>query len=159
MSDNRLTYHSLKFENEVLAKKQEPKCRIWNNEEITHIIEQLCDPSGTYLRANRSLQHFRVLKALEVKELCYLDPYNNGESLKVIAFEDLFDELYWAWEQIGFAGWKPLHQKIREQGYYICILVVSRDGLCVHWAPGGHQPWALLGSSLLLLSCVLLYIQ
>ena len=54
----------------------------------------------------------------------YLDPYNNGESLKVIAFEDLFDELYWAWVQTGFAGWKPLHQKIREQGYYICILVV-----------------------------------
>ena len=67
MSDNRLSYHSLKFEDEVLAKKQEPKCRIWNNEEVTHIIEQLCDPSGTYLRANRSLQHFRVLRALEVK--------------------------------------------------------------------------------------------
>ena len=33
----------------------------------------------------------------------------------------------------------------------------NRDGLWVHWAPGGHQPWALLGSSLLLLSCVLLY--
>ena len=35
----------------------------------------------------------------------------------------------------------------------------GRDGLWVHWAPGGHQPWALLGSSLLLLSCVLLYRQ
>ena len=32
----------------------------------------------------------------------------------------------------------------------------DRDGLRAHWAPGGHQPWALLVSSLLLLSCVLL---
>ena len=135
MSDIRLNYHRLKFANEIFTKKQEPKCRIWNNEEIQHIIEQLCDPSGIYLRANRSLKQFRVLEALGVKELRYLDPYSNGESLKVVAFENLFDDIYWSWEQTGFAGWKPLHQKIREQGSYISLLVVK---LFLEYSPS-HQ--------------------
>ena len=93
MSDIRLNYHRRKFEDEVLAKKQESKCRIWNNKEIEGIIEQLCDPSGTYPRADRSLQHFRVLKVLEVKELRYiLDPYNKDKSFQVVSF----DKLYWS---------------------------------------------------------------
>ena len=124
MSDNRLNYHRRKFEDEVLAKRQEPKCCIWDNQGVQDITEQLCDPKGTFLRANRSLKHFEVLETLEVKELRYLDPYNN-KYLKVVAFEDLLDQLYWAWEQTGFAGWKPLHHKIREQGIYISVLVVK----------------------------------
>ena len=40
MSDNRLSYHRRKFEDEILVTKQEPKCRIWDQEEIDHIIEQ-----------------------------------------------------------------------------------------------------------------------
>ena len=124
MSDIRLNYHRRKFEDEVLAKKQEPKCRIWNNKEIEGIIEQLCDQSGTYPRADRSLQHFRVLKALEVKELRYIDPYNKDKSFQVVSFEDLFDKLYWSWEQTGFAGWKPIHHNLREQGIYISVGLV-----------------------------------
>ena len=124
MSDNRLKYYCLKFENEVLARKQEPKCRIWNNEELQHIIDQLCDPSGTYPRAHRSLKQFQVLTALGVNELRYLGPYNNDESLKIVAFNNLFDILYWAWEQIGFSGWKPFHKKIRGHGYYISIVLL-----------------------------------
>ena len=124
MSDIRLNYHRRKFEDEVLAKKQEPKCRIRNNKEIEGIIEQLCDPSWTYPRADRSLQHFRVLKVLEVKELRYIDPYNKDKSFQVVSFEDLFDKLHWSWEQTGFAGWKPIHHNLREQGIYISVGLV-----------------------------------
>ena len=121
MSDNRLTYYRQKFE-EILVKKQEPKCRIWNCEEVEDLTNQLCDSKRTFPRTNRSLKHFHVLEASQVKELRYIDPYNKT-SLKVIAVEDLFEQLYWAWEQTGFAGWKPLHHKIREQRIYISVLV------------------------------------
>lgn len=127
MLANKLNYHRRKFEDDVLEKKHEPKCRIWSNEEIQNIIEQI-DPRGNLPTNNRSFQNFRVLKALEVKELRYLDPYNKDptcQSLKVIALEDLFDSIYWSWEQTGCAGWKPLHHKIREQGCYISIEVVK----------------------------------
>ena len=86
MSDNRLTYHRQKFEEEILVKKQEPKCRIWNCEEVEDITIQLCDLKGTFPRTNRSLKHFHVIEASQVKELRYIDPYNTT-SLKVIAVE------------------------------------------------------------------------
>ena len=123
MSDSRLSYHRRKFEDEILVKKQEPKCRIWNKEDMNHIIEQLCEQNGTFLRASRSLKQFRVLESIGVKELRYIDPYSHT-SLRVIGYEELFNQLYWAWEQTGFAGWKPLHHKIREQGLYISIEIV-----------------------------------
>ena len=95
MSDDRLNYHRRKFEDEVLAKKQEPKCRLWDNQGVQDIIEQLCDPKGTFLKANRSLKHFEVFRDLRSKGITLLRPISN-KSLKVVAFEDLFDQLYWA---------------------------------------------------------------
>ena len=121
--DNKLNYHRRKFDEDVSTKKQEPKCRIWSKEEIQTIIGQLSNSND----AKRSMKQFRVLKAFESMELRYLDPYNMGQSchsLKVVASEDLVDQIYWSWEQTGFAGWKPLHHKIREQGYYISMEIV-----------------------------------
>ena len=125
--DNKLNYHRRKFDEDVLTKKQEPKCRIWSKEEIQTIIGQLSNSNG----AKRSMKQFRVLKAFESMELRYLDPYNmdqSSNSLKVVASEDLFDQIYWSWEQTGFAGWKSLHHKIREQGYYISMEIVRFFG-------------------------------
>ena len=123
MSDTRLSYHRCKFENEILVKKQEPKCRIWDKEDINRVVEQLCDQNGTFLRVNRSLKQFRVLESIGIKELRYIEPYSHA-SLQVVELEDLFNQLYWAWEQTGFAGWKPLHHKLREQGLYISMQLV-----------------------------------
>ena len=108
--DNKLNYHRRKFDEDVSTKKQEPKCRIWSKEEIQTIIGQLSNSND----AKRSMKQFRVLKAFESMELRYLDPYNMDQSchsLKVVASEDLFDQIYWSWEQTGFAGWKPFYTK------------------------------------------------
>ena len=97
------------------SSKNRSQSRIWDKEDMNHIIEQLCEQNGTFLRASRSLKQFRVLESIGVKELRYIDPFSHT-SLRVIGYEELFNQLYWAWEQTGFAGWKPLHHKIREQG-------------------------------------------
>ena len=66
MSDNRLTYHCQKFGEEILIKKQEPKCHIWNNEDVENITNQLSDLKGNFPKANRSLKHLHVLEASQV---------------------------------------------------------------------------------------------
>ena len=91
--DNKLNYHRRKFDEDVLTKKQEPTCRIWSKEEIQTTIGQLSNSNG----AKRSMKRFRVLKAFESMELRYLDPYNMDQTcnpLKVVASEDLFDQIY-----------------------------------------------------------------
>ena len=46
ISDNRLTYCRQKFEEEILIEKQEPKCRIWNGEDVEIRTNQLSDLRG-----------------------------------------------------------------------------------------------------------------
>ena len=81
---------------------------------ITHVVSQ----------SSRSLKLFPVLEhCIGVKELRYIYPYS-PTSLRVVGFVEMFNQHYWAWEQTGFAGWKPLHHKLREQGLYISIELV-----------------------------------
>ena len=68
-----------------------------------------------------------LIEVSYVKELRYIDPYckvSVNRSLIVVPFENLFDRIYWCWEQTGHGGWKSLHTKIREHGYFINIELV-----------------------------------
>ena len=58
---------------------------------------------------------------MNIPELQYIDPYNktcDNRSLRIVHLEELFDKISWCWEQVRFGRWKPLHTKIKDQGYY-----------------------------------------
>ena len=120
-------YHRKKFEEIVDVKMKNPQCRIWTKLEMQKIINMLGYGPKTK-RDERTVQNFHLIEASNVKELRYIDPYSKvttNRSLIVVPFENLFEKIHWCWEQIGYGGWKSLHSKIREQGYFINIELVK----------------------------------
>ena len=120
-------YHRRKFEEIADVKMKNPQCRVWTKLEMAKIIDIL-DYGPKTKRDERTVQNFHLLEASNVKELRYIDPYSKGtttRSLIVVPFENLYDKIHWCWEQIGYGGWKALHSKIREQGYFINIELVK----------------------------------
>ena len=104
-----------------------PQCRIWTKLEMQKIINMLGYGPKTK-RDERAVQNFHLIEGSNVKELRYIDPYSKvttNRSLIVVPFENLFEKIHWCWEQIGYGGWKSLHSKIREQGYFINIELVK----------------------------------
>ena len=65
---------------------------------------------------------------MNIPELHYIAPYDktcDNQSLRIVHLEELFDKIFWCWEQVGLGGWKPLHTKIKDQGYYINVDLVQ----------------------------------
>ena len=77
---------------------------------------------------NVQRKYFHLIEVSNVKELQDIDPYckiSVNRSFIVVPFENLFERIHWCWELTGYEGWKSLHTKIREQGYFINIKLVK----------------------------------
>ena len=128
MATPQLIYHKKKFEEMIMEKKKNLKCRIWTKQEAQDIIDRLRNTNHKTKKDLRTLQSFRIIEVMNIPELHYIDPYNktcDNRSLRIVHLEELFKKISWCWEQVGFGGWKPLHTKIKEQGYYINVDLVQ----------------------------------
>ena len=80
MTDHRLIYHKIKFEEIVLRKKDNLQCRIWTKQAESLFIDKLSDPNPKTLEDMLAIQNFELIEVMGIKELCYIDPYNKSST-------------------------------------------------------------------------------
>ena len=121
------TYHERKFE-EVVNMKMKIH-NVGYGARLKYKTKLTLDYGPKTKRDERTTQNFHLIEVSNVKELRYIDQYCKvyyvTRSLIVVPFENLFERVHWCWEQTGCGGWKSLHTKIREQGYFINIELVK----------------------------------
>ena len=68
MTDNRLIYHTKKFEELVPTKKDNLQCRIWTKQAVLDTIDKISDPGPKTLKDMRAIQNFELIEVMGIKK-------------------------------------------------------------------------------------------
>ena len=66
MTDHRLIYHKIKFEEIVLRKKDNLQCRIWTKQAESLFIDKLSDPNPKTLKDMLAIQNFELIEVMGI---------------------------------------------------------------------------------------------